>query len=275
MPTLTLTYQGGSANSLALTQLNPSTYEGYIVVPDDAGQLVGSFQFSGNNSKGIQGNQITAGNLFIVDTTQPAKVETFKAVNGSGSVNLTWYYPDDNVVFNIYRSTEPGVDYTDLLTTTTGDNYQDYDVKGAVTYYYRIAAVNQAGNIGELSDEQYASPAAVAYQEQAVGALLDPVLQVGLDTRLNNLNTKIMNAEQSLHDFQTESDAEKSRLINDLGLLNKAQDRGTSPRRSKSKLEALRTLSLTRDDFNTRVTAIQSDIDAALASPPVNVSVTE
>jgi hypothetical protein len=274
VPTLTLTYQGGSSSTLALTQLSPLEYEGYVIVPADAGQEVGSFQFKGVDTRGVEGSQITAGDLFIVDTVKPAKVTSFKAVNGSGSVNLTWYDTQPDVAYNIYRSTQPGVTYTDQLVTAPGFEYRDFDVKSAVTYYYRIAAVDAAGNVGDLSDEEYASAAAATYNEQGGGALLDPVLQVGLNTRLAQLESKLLDADQTIRDLQGETDPDRSKLITDLGLLDKAAAGRRILAAAKEKLTALRSLSLAADDFNMRVTAIQNDIDGALASMPTGVAVT-
>ena len=273
VPTLTLTYQGGTSATLALTQLSPLTYEGDVIVADDAGEQVGSFQFSGTDTRGVTGTRITDGDLFVVDTVKPLQVQAFKAVNGSGYVNLTWFDDQPNVVYNIYRSTEPGVSYTDLLTSVSGQSYEDYDVKEAVTYYYRLAADDDAGNVGDLSNEEYASPAAATYQEQAAGALLDPVLQVGLDTRLNALETKLLDIQRALGDLQAETDKERSALIASLDLINKTDAGRQTLTTAKGKLEALRTLSLTRDEFNARITAIQDDVDAALAATPTAVAV--
>jgi len=275
MPTLALTYQGGSSSStLALTQTSSFEYEGYVIVAEDAGEQVGSFQFRGTDTRGVEGTRITEGDLFIVDTVKPAKVKSFRAINGSGSVNLTWFDDQQEVAYNIYRSPQPGVTYTDIFVTAPGFEYQDYDVKSAVTYYYRIAPVDAAGNVGELSDEEYASAAAAAYNEQRAGALLDPVLQVGLDSRLAQLESRILDADRTIRDLQAETDKERSMLITSLGLLDKVEAGRRILAAAKEKLEALRSLSLAAADFNMRATAIQTDIDGARATLPTAVAVT-
>ncbi len=280
MPALTLTYQGGASQTLALSQADSETYEGYIIVPDDAGEQVGSFQFSGKDEGGLTGTAITDGELFMVDTVKPATVQTFKAVNGTGAVNLTWYYDaPGETTFNIYRSTQPGVDYTDYLasatggTGTAGGSYLDTDTRQSVVYYYRIAAVDAAGNVGDLSHEEWASPATAAYQAQDVAAALDPVLQVGLDQRLNELEAWTMDAQRAAGDLGAETDKDKSGVIVDLGLLDAAQKAVQTLTSAKTDLEQLRTLALTKQQFDDKVTAIEQTISAARAGLALKVDI--
>ena len=262
-PTLTLAYQGGSSQDLALEQDNATTYRGYIVVPADAGELVGSFSFKGKDASGLEGTVITDGGLFLVDTIKPLKVATFKAVNGTDSVNLTWYYEDDaDTTFNIYRSDQQGVDYTDFLTGTSGDEYQDYATTPGVTYYYRIAAVDTAGNVGDLSHEEYASPDLPG--EAPAATLLEPTLQLALDERVRTLESKILDAQRAVADMEAESDATKSGVIRSLGLLDKGRASLKSLQDAKAQYDTLRAQPLAKPDFDAKIAAIQRQADNAL-----------
>jgi len=274
MPTLTLTYQGGGSQRLSLTEETPTRYSGLLLIPEDAGEEVGSFTWSGTDLDGNKGSKITDGTLFVVDTVKPAKVETFTAVNDTGGVNLTWYYDsEDKVTFNLYRSTSPGVDYTDFLATTTGDEYHDADTTTAVKYYYRIAAVDKAGNVGPLSHEEWASPAAAQYAATGAGDLLDPVLQVGLDKRIHELDSTILDGEQALRDLAAAHDKSVSRVISVFRLTATASKAVATMKSVRSDLEGLRRLDLSRSEYETRVTALQQRADAARRSLPVKVSV--
>ncbi len=273
VPQLTLTYQGGGSQRLSLTQESPTRYTGLLIVPDDAGEQVGSFTWKGTDLDGTTGTAIKDGSLFIVDTIKPGKVETFKAVNGTDGVNLTWYYDGPETTFNLYRSTSSGVDYTDFYTTSSGVEYTDYDTTSAVKYYYRIAAVDEAGNVGPLSNEEWASRAAALYAAGDTGSLLDPVLQVDLDKRLRTLESAILDAEQAVRDLKGVSDKSVAAVISTLSLNDRAAKALADLKAAKSAYAALRSRDLSRDEYKKRVTSIQRDIDAAEHQLPLSVSV--
>ena len=95
------------------------------------------------------------------------------ATAGNGSVTLNWILPPDPVghpvlSYNIYRSTTSGGEgatpvITDVpapnaeLTNTSVAWYTDSGLLNGLTYYYRVAPVNDAGQ-GALSDEASAQP---------------------------------------------------------------------------------------------------------------------
>jgi hypothetical protein len=274
IPTLTLAYQDGASSTLALQQAGDRAYEGYLIVEENAGERIGSFSFHGTDADGQEGTVITSGSLFMVDTVKPAKVIAFRAVNETKAVNLTWYFDsEEGVLFNIYRSTESGVTYTDLLGTTSGNSYRDFDVSDAVTYYYRIAAVDEAGNVGEISGEEWASPAAAQHTAERMDVLLAPVLQIGLDEHLSRLVTLTLDAKRAVQTLGDETDKARSGVIRDLGLLDAAQRSAQTFADATKRFEELRSLSLTKEEFDARVTQIERDIETARAALPLSIDV--
>lgn len=257
-PTLKLLYQGDTAQTLALTQEDATTYKGVIIVPDDAGEQVASFSFSGTDENGVTGTEIEDGELFLIDTVKPQKVTAFRAVNGTNGVNLSWYYEGEETMFNLYRTTGRGVDYTDFYTTVTGDHYFDTNTEDAVKYYYRIAAVDDAGNVGPLSDEEWASPAAAKH---AAATTLDPVLQVDVNARLDAIEREILDAEQVVRDLRQESDKERARIIKLLSLDKEAGTALRTLKEAKSALEALKHQPLTTQAFTQKVQEIEQRVE--------------
>ncbi|MCC3295303.1 DNRLRE domain-containing protein [Arthrobacter sp. zg-Y411] len=104
----------------------------------------------------------------VPDTTPPSQVEgTAAAFSGSG-VKLGWAAGTDNVAvtgYQIHRSAADGFTPSTetLLTTVPGTELAHEDKEAAAgTYYYRIIAVDAAGNVGPASAQASATvPAAV------------------------------------------------------------------------------------------------------------------
>jgi fibronectin type 3 domain-containing protein len=77
----------------------------------------------------------------------PATVENLQVTVGAASITLTWdQNPQSNQVtgYNVYRSTSPNTGFT-LLGLVTVTSYTDSTGVAATLYYYRVAAVNSAG----------------------------------------------------------------------------------------------------------------------------------
>ena len=63
--------------------------------------------------------------------------------------------------YNIYRGTSSGFSVTPGVTspagTSTANSYSSTGLSPSTTYYYKVAAVDNAGNIGPLSAEKSAA----------------------------------------------------------------------------------------------------------------------
>ena len=97
------------------------------------------------------------------DANPPAKVTGLTVTQSSSSprtqLNLAWNAntePDLNH-YNVYRGTVAGFPVTPGTTvpvaTPTTNSYMNTGRTPGTTYYYRVAAVDNDGNIGPLSDE--------------------------------------------------------------------------------------------------------------------------
>ncbi len=161
-PTLEYSFED-APNTRKIVSLtgSDSLWKGYMIITEDDDNKVGTFYFSGKDEHSTIGREITAGKSFVVDTTKPLAPESVEAKTGNNErIELDWYYDGEEVDhFNIYRATSSGVDYVDYYDETDDDeeSFTDRSTEDKVTYYYKINAVDKAGNAGELSDEVFAT----------------------------------------------------------------------------------------------------------------------
>jgi fibronectin type 3 domain-containing protein len=94
------------------------------------------------------------------DTTPPAAPAGLAADAADGAVGLSWDAVDDADAYRVYRSTDPtdaagGNALESGLSATT---YDDPSVTNGTTYYYRVTAVDEAGNESDGSSEVAGTP---------------------------------------------------------------------------------------------------------------------
>ncbi len=95
-------------------------------------------------------------------SVQPPAAPALSATAGDAKVSLAWNAPANNgapiTAYKVYRGTAPGAG-TLLQTLGTVTSYDDTTAVNGTTYYYRVAAVNSAGD-GTQSNEVSATPSA-------------------------------------------------------------------------------------------------------------------
>lgn len=92
--------------------------------------------------------------------TVPSRITDLSATAGIGQITLSWTEPFNGGLpiteYRIYRGTTSGGE--SYLTSVSSPGYTNTGLIPGTTYYYRVTAVNVAGE-GELSNEVYATPA--------------------------------------------------------------------------------------------------------------------
>lgn len=92
----------------------------------------------------------------IADETAPQQVDGLATRVDANAVSLSWEPADDNVgveSYNVYGSTDPDAapGTSTLLSHQAGLAFQHRGLGLGETWYYRVAAVDRLGNIGEPS----------------------------------------------------------------------------------------------------------------------------
>ena len=105
----------------------------------------------------------------IPDTTPPVQVAGLTVTPvGSTQLNLAWTANTETDLnhYNVYRGTTAGFAVTLGTTTPVGtpttNSYQNTGLSPSTTYYYKVSAVDNAGNIGPLSAERSGTTGATA-----------------------------------------------------------------------------------------------------------------
>jgi hypothetical protein len=108
------------------------------------------------NSVGVTAAQTVT---VTVSATIPAASTGLSAKAGNDTVALSWTPTTGATSYDVYRGTTPGGESaTALATGITTTTYTDSTAVNNTTYYYKVAAVNEAGT-SPMSNEASATPA--------------------------------------------------------------------------------------------------------------------
>jgi hypothetical protein len=152
-PSLTYSYDGVSYKPLVLIG-SGKVWNGKLIFDKSLTEGVLSFKFKGNDLEGRQGTEILSGGYFEFDRIKPILINNIESVSREGEIGLEWYSEDSDVEeYKIYRSDLPSPDYIDYYKTVGKNKYVDTLVESGKTYYYRVTAVDDAGNEGDFSRE--------------------------------------------------------------------------------------------------------------------------
>lgn len=276
---LTLQYGFNNDNSLKNVPITGSgkNYKGYIIIEDSTSNKVGFFKFTATDISGNQGSKINTGEVFLVDTVDPVAVQSFEAVALGEYIALKWYYNGgDARKFNIYRSDTPGVEYTDLINSADNKNsaageytydFVDKSVSPGIAYYYRLSAVDEAGNEGPLSDEVSDSAEDESSHQSSDQSSdvpeeikqLDKSLVGDVNDIISLINKKIMDIESRKKTLNSISDPVKIRIINILKLNEKISNAISSLNNALAEAESLKSQNLKKSELDVKINKLRLD----------------
>ncbi|MBT3463673.1 hypothetical protein HN827_03390 [archaeon] len=247
IPTLSYSFTDSPTFSryVSLEKSGSNLYVGYMILEDYENDKIGVFSYSGVDINGIKGNEITDGATFLIDTSKPIEITSIEATSDVlGDITLRWFYDLEDVKeFNIYRSVSSNTDYIHYYTKTFDDIYIDDDVENGITYYYRVAPVDFAGNIGSLSR----TVSALSTKKSSPNFIVEETEQ-NMDppkfSTLKRYNDTLKIIERLLIDLDwAESNIKEKRtsekIIDDLNLLKQIQDSTDDISKLKNQLNAI------------------------------------
>jgi len=260
-------------------------WEGYIIIRATDKERIGAFEFKGIDKSNVEGTEITNGKIFIVDSKFPAQVRSAKATLQEHSVKLEWNYDDqeaDNIEeYRIYRREKSGgTDYVDFFKSTDKTYYYDEDVKYNEAYYYKISAVDKAGNEGPLSQEIYLTFSPKLDDEHDEVELATETKKKLSSDLTYELEIKSAIIEKALIDV-TEIESRISKTIGKNNI-DAIQSTGVLAliKSQKSKLEQLQkefldiaNQDLTPTEFKTKTNTILAKVGEEIKNTPTDISV--
>ena len=257
-------------------------WSGYIIITQKSNELVGSFEFSAKDLVGNVGTEITSGKLFIVDTLEPpSPKDLYVKKIGKNKVNLKWYYDGEKAShFNIYRSTEPYVNYANFLINTSSSSYTDDVNENVEKYFYKVSAVDVAGNEGALSTEVNVTinESKTLSVELGNGSIREILIS---DYSLDKIESVLRDAEKLgldiefvLSDLSGKAQLEKD-SISKLGLAEVVQQSKQDVELLEAELRAMKYSDLSDNEINNRITKIISRITKVETTTPADLVVKE
>ncbi len=223
-PTLTYHYTGGSPVPIPLTG-SGSEWKGTMLIEEDDEVKLATFTFSGRDIYGYTGNVITEGKTVLVDTLPPLVPSDVRATVEGGFPIVSWHSDEEDIrIYEVYRSTKAGVATIDFYANTTDTRYVDTLVDNKQTYFYKVLAVDQAGNRGVLSTEVFATSVRDDVEEEPVVEEVKPLPPL-LVTKVDDATKEIQALSLSVTQAQASLDAltgSEERFANDLELAQRA-----------------------------------------------------
>lgn len=268
-PSLTYSIDGLTYNPVPLSGTE-KVWKGYVVIPQSIGETVGSFKFSGKDLEGRTGETILKNAVFVIDTKKPSPIGTIDIRGYTGQIRLDWYNDEEVKEYQVFRSLEPQVDYTNYYKTTDDKFFIDNSVERGETYYYRVAPVDNAENIADLSRE--ISATALLDNSTATTSGLRLELRSSVDNLLSSIDLLNTNINEIKNSFSEKEQKEKE-IINSLQLTKEITDAQIELSSLKKDVESYKAQDLTKEDLDRKINSATLKIGVIKKKIPESITI--
>jgi hypothetical protein len=246
-----------------------TSWEGNLIIPPSTGENICSFRFKAKDLAGVEGTKIIGDNLFIVDTSKPQMVEIINAIGDVGQVRVEWFFDEEISEFNVYRSENPGIDYTDIYKTSSKDYFYDNNVEKGKTYYYKVAGVDEAGNIGDLSKEVYATALINNYSKESG---LNPKLIGKVDNFITEINSVIENIQEVDSRVKLKEEDEKE-IFSNLKLDKEIESAISELNSLKRDIESYKLQDLSEEELDKKISSASLKLSITKKKVPEDITI--
>jgi len=260
-----------------------TNWQGYLIIEDNTPNRIGTFHYSATDYNGNVGTIISDGQLFLIDTIKPtapgsSEINTLP----DGTIKLKWYYDTSEDVqrYNIYRSTSGDPDYVDYYDSTISKQYIDSDVIDGVTYYYRIAAVDNADNDGEMSNVLQATSSRITTLSDngeivATRQVLDSGLIPKVDQLVTEFNVYLTDIAAAKSELDKTNDPNKLKIINILQLSENAKTAEATIEDIITQTNNLKNQDLKTSELDVQLNKLKMDAIKAKSLVAVDIIISE
>jgi hypothetical protein len=248
VPSLTYKYDNDAQlHSISLSG-SGTDYSGVLIVDDGVPHRAGAFAFQGTDLNGLVGTELTSGGLFVVDGERPIAPTSITAEStDDAKIRVRWFYEGERAKrFNIYRvDGTASPDYVDEYAQASADGglYVDPKVEPGRIYTYRVAAVDEAGNVGVLSQVSQ------AIAKRKGGAALPGDVSSRRDEVLRDAGKALLDAEGAGARIAAVKDADAISLLGAYRASSKIDAARTELERIQNALHDLETSDLAADQL--------------------------
>ncbi len=266
--------------SISLVGSN-NLWTGYMLIDEKAGKKIGTFEFQGFDKDDTEGTGITSGELFLVDTIKPDAIDTVVGRSlENGYIKLQWHYPsDEKTSFNIYKSDTPGVGYINYYFTTNSTQYIDAGVFNGKIYYYKVAAVDEAENVGPLSSEIAVNSEKSIKNTESKKQTENPTIVLPQEETLKEFNSTIKNIETLLMDIDYSAsnlaNSENKNVISKFDLVNQTIRSKEESKKFKDQLLNVRAYEMSDSELRTLLSQINVQLNRIKLTTPADLKILE
>jgi len=271
-PTLRYYFEEDSPHRMSLSQVSKNLWKGYLIIPENLGDKILSFEFEARDLREREGTRILGTSVFEVDTTAPSPISDIEAIGYEGKIKLKWHYEGEEADFNIYRSKSRNVDKTDSYETTDDLMFTDTFVEAGKTYYYKVAPVDEAGNEARLSLEVSATALSGNASEQDTG--LDVQLRGKVDNFVTEADSLISQAEQIKNSIDSKTE-DKKELFSLLKLKNKIDGAISKIKSLKRTVKMYKQQDLTETVLDNKLSSARTQLNVIKKTIPEEISIKE
>jgi len=246
----------------------------YLIIPSSVQEEAVYFQFQGVDLEGNSGDQIsTIYGVFPIDTQKPKMITNIVAQGNVGEITLNWNLDSKNIDhYIIYRSNSPGVQYTDEYANTTEEPYKDYAALKGKNYYYRVAAVDEAGNIGDLSKE--VSSTSLQDNTSVNSSGLSPSLLGQVQNFLIKADSVLSNIESIKSSISLKGD-EENKLFSDLGFSGQLSQAVSQIKGIERAANTLKLQDLTQQELSSQIDTLNLKLQVAEKQIPESLVIVD
>ncbi|MFW6230671.1 MAG: hypothetical protein ACOC32_01465, partial [Nanoarchaeota archaeon] len=206
----------------------------------------------------------------------------------NGDIRLEWDYDEvdqaDVETYVVYRSLAPGVTTLDYYDETESTGFIDEDTRDNTVYYYKIAAVDAAGNKGFLSRELQAvssggsqdyAPASPSSSGSGSSGSSSGGLKRNLVPLVDDAIAEYGHLKKTADDAVLHFRGAKSLdegIIEDLGLLRRASSAKGNIYSYMKQLEDLKKNDLSKEDLENEIRSLELKLESSRSRLPVKAS---